>query len=103
MFQFHNGSIKRNLTDAVAFAGDMFQFHNGSIKSRKTSEPEHYTMEFQFHNGSIKSPNNQRKILYKIRAISTRRKLSLGSKVVNVRLCKIHGGLTTVRGYVSNP
>ena len=57
---------------------------------------------FQFHTGSIKSPNNQQKILYKTHAISAREKLSLGLKVVNVRLCKINGGLTTARGYASD-
>ena len=58
---------------------------------------------FQFHNGSIKSPNNQQKILYKTRVITTRKKSPPPPKVVNVRLCKIHGGLTTARGYASNP
>ena len=59
-------------------------------------------IEFQFHNGSIKSPKKSTEILYKTHTISTRRKLSPVSKVVNVRLCEIHGRLTTWRGYASN-
>ena len=61
------------------------------------------SFKFQFHNGSIKSPNNQQKILYKTRAISTRRKSPPLPKVVNVRLCETDGRLTTARGYASNP
>ena len=35
MFQFHNGSIKRDLVFKVIAEDDRFQFHNGSIKSPK--------------------------------------------------------------------
>ena len=80
-----------------------FQFHNGSIKSGHRKQYYNKSGQFQFHNGSIKSPKNQLKILYKTRTISTRRKLWLGSKVVNVQLCKINGRLTRSRGYASNP
>ena len=102
-FQFHNGSIKSMHGSAFDSDLTMFQFHNGSIKRKVGSLWYCLRVVFQFHNGSIKSPKNQLKILYKTRTISTRRKLSLGSKVVNVQLCKINGRLTRSRGYASNP
>ena len=47
MFQFHNGSIKRNRRT--------FQFHNGSIKRKSHEIYTRAATTFQFHNGSIKS------------------------------------------------
>ena len=101
-FQFHNGSIKRVDGEVIIKSAGEFQFHNGSIKSRAQPRALSAQLWFQFHNGSIKSPTNQQKILYRTRTISTRRKLPLLPKVVNVRLCKIHGELTTARCYASN-
>ena len=98
LFQFHTGSIKRWLNGMLLIGKGLFQFHTGSIKRPPPDALERNETAFQFHTGSIKSPNNQQKILYKTRAISTREKLLLGLKVVNVRLCGINGGLTTARG-----
>ena len=81
-FQFHNGSIKRDLTGCVqcryglcfnstmvrlkgiikrcrAEAKELFQFHNGSIKSAFYHNGHGNYSAFQFHNGSIKSQRNQ--------------------------------------------
>ena len=77
----------------------MFQFHSGSIKSATALLSITRTNSFQFHSGSIKSPKNQREILYITRIISSSRRLLLGSKIVNVRLCKIGGRLTRSLGY----
>ena len=71
----------------------MFQFHNGSIRRKMQILMVCGSSMFQFHNGSIRSPNNQQKILYKTRAISAMRKSPPPPKVVNVRLCKTHGGV----------
>ena len=35
-FQFHTGSIKSFITDALPLGSETFQFHTGSIKSEKT-------------------------------------------------------------------
>ena len=61
MFQFHNGSIKRDLQTARNDVYRLFQFHNGSIKRRRNYPNDAQDSMFQFHNGSIKSPNNQQK------------------------------------------
>ena len=102
-FQFHNGSIKSNLSVRNDEYPNCFNSTMVRLKALDPSDPTLSVQAFQFHNGSIKSPKNQLKILYKTRTISTRRKLSLGSKVVNVQLCKINGRLTRSRGYASIP
>ena len=56
MFQFHNGSIKSDMSGYEITEEHRFQFHNGSIKSKLYVHLYcEDVMEFQFHNGSIKS------------------------------------------------
>ena len=77
MFQFHNGSIKRDdevniviyqpsfnstmvrlkgiSTAFIEKDSYQFQFHNGSIKSLSNMQQAEKPNAFQFHNGSIKS------------------------------------------------
>ncbi len=51
MFQFHNGTIKSNLTCQHS---QKFQFHNGTIKSSYAHGFQLCRLLFQFHNGTIK-------------------------------------------------
>ena len=44
MFQFHSGSIKRNLKKSEYHLPDVFQFHSGSIKSHMQQD---YSILFQ--------------------------------------------------------
>ena len=82
---------------------DCFNSTMVRLKDDETILMMHKTACFNSTMVRLKARTINKKILYKTRAISTRRKLSLGVKVVNVRLCKIHGGLTTARGCASNP
>ena len=54
VFQFHNGSIKRNSCQTKSLNHTKFQFHNGSIKRFATDTRIYFVSKFQFHNGSIK-------------------------------------------------
>ena len=54
LFQFHNGSIKRQDEHAKSLTLTEFQFHNGSIKSENIGLSNDPDDRFQFHNGSIK-------------------------------------------------
>ena len=55
VFQFHNGSIKRNYSHLQRESRHSFQFHNGSIKRQQVAGEGGESPTFQFHNGSIKS------------------------------------------------
>ena len=54
-FQFHKGTIKTLLTDAVTSMRTGFQFHKGTIKTNKFNEFLQVHSTFQFHKGTIKT------------------------------------------------
>ena len=55
-FQFHSGSIKRQIPIRSQSRGPLFQFHSGSIKRGLEKEMDMTLYRFQFHSGSIKRP-----------------------------------------------
>ena len=54
-FQFHKGTIKTELHNAVASGYALFQFHKGTIKTAVQERHNIHATSFQFHKGTIKT------------------------------------------------
>ena len=54
LFQFHYGTIKRQLAARLIRDEKLFQFHYGTIKSRTFVMRIWWGISFQFHYGTIK-------------------------------------------------